>query len=91
MRLRMNNRRERRFNTLVEAADENTKSKALDAAAEYYIKMRGNTTVKPTGAIEELMGRAVEAGSVTPGEIADILDTEELPVKAQTDWSVGFE
>lgn len=91
MRLRMNDRRERRFDTLVEATDENTKSKALDTAAEFYIKMRGDTTAKPTGAIEELMKRAVEEGSVTPEEISDILHTEELPVTARTDWSVGFE
>lgn len=85
----MNDRRSRRFDTLVEAIDENTKLKALDTAAEFYIKMRGDTTAKPTGAIEELMERAVEQESVTPEEIAECLDSEELPVTVEFSWSVG--
>lgn len=31
----------------------------------------------------------IKGGSVTPEEIADVLDTEELPVKAEANWSVG--
>ncbi len=89
MRLRMTDSRERRLANLLEATDENTKSKALDRAADYYLKMAGDTTAVPTGAVEELMERAVEQGSVTPEEIAAILDTEELPVEARTEWSVG--
>ena len=89
MRLRMNDRRERRLENLLDATGENAKAKAIDRAAEYFIKMAGDTTARPTGAIEELMERAVEQGSVTPEEIAEILDTEELPVEAEITWSVG--
>ncbi len=91
MRLRMTDSRERRLETLVEATAENTKSKALDRAAAHFIKMRGNTTAVPTGRVEQLMERAVEQGSVTPAEIAEVLGTDELPVTAQTTWRVGDE
>jgi hypothetical protein len=91
MRLRMTDSRERRLENLCEATDENTKSKAIDRAADYYLKMAGDTTAVPTGAVEELMELAVEQGSVTPEEIADVLYTEELPVEAETSWSVGRE
>lgn len=73
MRLRMNERRERRLETLLDATGENAKAKAIDRAADHFIKMAGDTTAVPTGAIEELMERAVEQGSVTPEEIAEIL------------------
>lgn len=89
MRVRMNDRRERRFENLVEASDQEAKAKALDDAAEFYIKMRGDTTARPTGAFEELMERADEQGSVTAEEIAEILNTDELPVDATLSWSVG--
>ena len=89
MRLRMNDRRERRFENLLKATDENAKAKALDAAAEFYIKMAGDTTAVPTGAFVELMELAVDQGSVTPEEIASVLDTDELPVVAEISWSVG--
>lgn len=39
MRLRMNDRRERRFEYLQQATGENTKSGALDVAADYYLSM----------------------------------------------------
>lgn len=45
----------------------------------------------PTGAVKELMERAVEQGSVTPEEIAEVLGTDKLPVEAETEWSVGPE
>ncbi len=86
----MNDRRERRLENLVEATDENTKSGAIDAAADFYIKMRGETTAVPTGAIEQLMERADETGSVTAEEVAEILHTDELPVAARTTWRVGL-
>jgi len=35
------------------------------------------------------MQLAEEQGSVTPQEIADVLDVDELPVRASTEWSVG--
>ncbi len=77
------------MDALLEATKENTKSKAIDRAAEFYIKMAGDTTAVPTGAFVELMETAEEQGSVTPEEIAEILDTDELPVDAKTSWSVG--
>lgn len=89
MRLRMTDVRERRLDNLCEATDENTKSKALDRAATFYLKMAGDTTAVPNGAFVELMERAEEKGSLTPTEIADILDTDELPLKATMDWSIG--
>jgi hypothetical protein len=91
MRLRMNDRRKHRLENLLDATDENAKAKAIDRAAEFYIKMAGDTTASPVGAIEELMERADEQGSVTAEEIAQVLDTEELPVDAETSWSVGPE
>lgn len=91
MRLRMTDSRERRMENLLEATGENTKSKAIDRAATYYLRMVGDTTAIPTGAVETLMELAVEQGSVTPEEIADVLDTEEFSVKAETSWSVGTE
>lgn len=85
----MTDSRERRLANLLEATNENTKSKAIDRAADHYLKMAGDTTAVPTGAVEQLMERAVEQGSVTPDEIAAILDTDELPVRAEIEWSVG--
>ena len=89
MRLRMTDSRERRLEQLCEATGENTKSKALDRAAAFYLKMAGDTTAVPTGAFVELMECAVDHGSITPEEIAAILDTDELPVQAETSWAVG--
>lgn len=89
MRLRMNDDRERRLEALSEATGEKTKSKAIDAAARYYVRMAGGTTAVPEGRISELMELAEEQGSVTPGQIADVLDTDELSVDFETEWSVG--
>lgn len=89
MRIEATEARERKWENLKEATGEGHKSTALDAAADYYLKMAGGTTAQPTGALAELMERAVEQGSVTPEEIADLLDTEELPVEANTSWTVG--
>ena len=50
-------------------------------AADYYLKMSGDTVAVPNGAVEQ--------GSVTPEEIAEILHTDELTVRAETSWSVG--
>lgn len=89
MRIRMNDSRERRYGHLEQATGEGTRSGALDVAADYYLKMRGNNDAIPTGRLAELMKLAEDQGSVTPTEIADILDTDELAVTAETDWSVG--
>ncbi|MCO8254539.1 hypothetical protein NKF26_12070 [Haladaptatus sp. AB618] len=87
----MTDTRERRIEYLLEATGEKTKSKALDRAAEFYLQMRGDTAAVPNGAFVELMEKAERQGSVTPVEIAEILDTDELPVVAKTSWSVGSE
>lgn len=89
MRIRLNDRRERRFDNLVEATGEGSKSGALDTAADYYLRMSGGNPAIPTGKVEELMQTAVEEGSVTPEEIAEILGTDELPIDYSHDWSVG--
>ncbi|WP_225741284.1 hypothetical protein [Halorussus halophilus] len=85
----MTDSRERRMDNLLEATGENTKSKALDRAAEFYLKMRGNNVAVPTGAFVELMERAEKQGSVTAPEIAEILNTDQLPVQAEISWDVG--
>ena len=72
----------------MEALDENTKSKALFAAADYAIRMRGGTTAVPTGQIAELMQRTQEQGSVTPQEIAEALDTDTVAVNYESEWSI---
>ncbi|USZ68317.1 hypothetical protein NGM10_00915 [Halorussus salilacus] len=89
MRIEATATRKRKWENLKEATGKGHKSTALDTAAEYYLKMAGDTTAVPVGAIEELMELAVEEGSVTPEEIADVLDTEQLHVQARTSWSVG--
>ena len=90
MRIRMNDDRKRAYGNLVDASDESTKSKALDAAARYYVDMAGATGLGAgPGAVEQLMRRATEQGSVTPAEIAEMLDTDELPVEYRQEWSVG--
>ena len=58
---------------------------------DYYLRMAGGTAVEPTGAVEDLMQTAIEQGSITPREIAEILDTEELQVEYTHEWSVGTE
>jgi hypothetical protein len=89
MRIRSTEKRERRIERLKDATGEKTKSGAIDVAADYYIQMAGETTAQPTGFIEELMRRADQEGALTIEEIADVLDVDELPVSASTEWSVG--
>lgn len=84
----MSDARERKVEHLMEALDENTKSKALLAAADYPIRMRGGTTAVPTGRIAELMKRAEEQGSATPKEIAEVLDTDQISVNYAQNWTV---
>jgi hypothetical protein len=85
----MNDSRERSLEALVEATGENTKSKAIDTAADYYVQMAGGNGRVMTGAVEELMALAIDEGSVTPEQIADVLDADELPVQHERQWSVG--
>lgn len=89
MRIEATEARKRRWDHLKEATGEGTKSGALDVAADYYLRMRGGTSAIPNGQLEELMQRAVAKGSLTPEEIADALDCDELPVDAEARWSIG--
>ena len=89
MRIHDTDKREREWKMLQEATSEATTSGALDVATNYYLKMRGDNAAAPTGAVEELMQLAIDEGSVTPDQIAEVLDVDELPVEATTSWSVG--
>lgn len=89
LNIRLNDRRERQFEYLQEATGENTTSGAIDAAAQYYVRMAGDTGAYPSGSLEELMEAAIEQGSLTAPEIAEILDSEELPVEYEQEWTVG--
>ncbi|WP_175424230.1 hypothetical protein [Haladaptatus sp. W1] len=51
----MTDSRELRMEYLLEATGENTKSKALDRVAEFYLQIRGDTAAVPNGAFAELM------------------------------------
>lgn len=61
----------------------------MDQAADYYLRMRGDTTAVPKGRLTELMSAAKSRGTLTPEEIAEILDTDELPVRCEVFVSIG--
>ncbi|ELZ21479.1 hypothetical protein C475_18716, partial [Halosimplex carlsbadense 2-9-1] len=69
MRIRDTDKRQREWEMLQEATGEKTRSKAIDAAVRYYLKMAGGNAAAPTGSVEELMQVAEDQGSVTPAEI----------------------
>lgn len=85
----MDESRERTLEDVKDALDENAGSKALFAAAKYAVRMRGGTNAVPNGRIAELLKLAEVQGSVTAEEIAEILDTDEIGVEYETNWSVG--
>ena len=89
MRIEMTDARETRFEELKDATGENAKSKAIDRAGDYYLRMAGGTVSHRTGQLEELMELAVEQGTVTPQEIAAVLGCEELPVEYRQEWRVS--
>jgi len=89
MRIEKTEARAKKWEYLKEATGESATSKALDRAADYYLRMRGDTTAVPKGQLAELMTAARSKGSLTPEEIAEILDTEELPVSCEVSISVG--
>ncbi|WP_222915139.1 hypothetical protein [Natrinema sp. SYSU A 869] len=91
MRIQTTEARERKWEYLKEATGESTVSGALDAAADYYLKMRGDTTAQPNGSVPELIGRADQEGSLTAAEIAEILDTDELSLEYRSQWRIGRE
>jgi hypothetical protein len=95
MRIRATDSRERLWDDLEDATGHGHTSQALDDAARLYVKLRGDTTAVPTGRVEQLLREADNAdGGLGPEAIAEILDTDELPVTANeppTEISVGDE
>ena len=89
MRIEKTDTRARKWEYLKEATGESATSKALDRAADYYLRMHGDTTAVPKGKLTELMTVAKKQGSLTPAEIAEILDTDELPVRYEVSVTVG--
>jgi len=89
MRIKKTDARARKWEYLKEATNESATSKALDRAADYYLRMHGDTTAIPQGRLTELMDAAQNRGSLTPEEIAQILDTDELPVRCEISVQVG--
>lgn len=85
----MTDHRERMFDALLDATGEKTKSKAIDKAVNHYCRCAGANPAHPTGTYEELMERAVKEGSLTAGEIAETLTTDNLPIRHQREYSVG--
>lgn len=59
---------------------------ALEAAARYYCHMHGAAT---PGALDDLLELAVDQANVTPGEIADLLDHDTLPLQVDVDVEIG--
>ena len=88
--IRMTDRRETLFEALEDATGENTRSGAIDVAAEYYCFMRGENRRQPaSGRVERLVRRAREEGSLTAEQIADVLDCDELPVQYEVSTRYG--
>lgn len=71
--------------------NKNTTSKAIDRTTEFDIKIAEDNVAMPKDAFVELMATAERQGSVTSEAIAEIQDTEELPVEAELSWPVGEE
>jgi hypothetical protein len=90
MRIKSTDERERLWDDLREATDEGHTSQALDAAARHYVRCRGDTAAVPTGTYAELLVAARDAdGGLDAEQIADILDTDELPVAASTTTEIS--
>ena len=89
MRIQKTDARERRWQYLREATGKGHTSAALDEAATYYLRMRGDTGAYPRGLLEELVERAEAEGSLTAAEIVDVLDCPELALAYESEWSVG--
>ncbi len=91
MRIQSTDERDRLWENLREATAEGHTSQALDAAARHYVRCRGDTTAVPTGTCAELLAAARDAnGGLGPEQIADILDTDELPVAASTTTEISI-
>lgn len=70
MRIRMNDRRERQFDRLVEATGESTKSKAIDRAIDHYIRQHNRLC-----AVDQWDADV----QLTPAQIA-MIETEHLSI-----------
>ncbi len=91
VRIKSTDERERLWETLRDATGKGHTSQALDDAARFYNRMAGESAAVPEGKIDELLQQARAEGSLTVEEIAEILDTPELPVDATVETSVGRE
>ncbi len=91
MRIKSTDDRKQLWENLCKATDEQATSKALDTSARYYLKMCGGVAAYGRGDIQHLLDVAEEKGSLTPQEIAAVLDERELPVEYDTHSSVGKE
>jgi hypothetical protein len=89
MRIKTTEDRDRLWENLCEATGENARSKALDRAARYYLRMCGGVAAYGRGDIQTLLDEAEAQGSLTAPEIAGILNERELPVTYETESSVG--
>jgi hypothetical protein len=91
MRIKTTEDRDRLWENLCEATEENARSKALDRAARYYLRMCDGAAAYGRGDIQTLFDEAEAQESLTAPEIAGILDERELPVTYETESSVGPE
>lgn len=89
MRIRMNDSRERLYDRLEESAESNTKSGALDEAAQFYVDMVEEDEGYHVGVITDLLEAAEDRGSLTGEEIVEILDTDTVPLEYSTSWTIG--
>jgi hypothetical protein len=89
MRIQKTDARERRWQHLREATGKGHTSAALDEAANYYLRMRGETDAYPTGLLEDLLSAAESRGSLTSEEPVEILDCDELKLEYTSRWVVG--
>jgi len=61
------------------------KTASIIRAVKFYNRMHGVATA---GAFAELLEAAEERGSLTGEEIVEFLNSPELPLEYETDWSV---
>lgn len=91
LRIRLNDSRERQIDRLMDATGERTKAGAVDEAIAFYLQLAAVDHGSRVGQLDELMRTAAERGSLTAPEIAAIVDTPQVPVSADTTYSVGSE
>jgi hypothetical protein len=88
MRIQKTESRERLWSHLREATGRGHTSAALDDAARYYLRMRGGTGAHPRGVVELVMREAERRGSLTAGELAELLSVDELGVTYRSELTV---